>query len=112
MDTGSSLKALVLGLIEGATEFLPISSTGHLIFFGNLIKFDEAYSEVFDISIQSGALLAVVLYYRKDFIDIVRFRDRELLRSLTLAFIPIGVFGLFFGKFILFRKCFTNVIKK
>ena len=101
MDTSSSLKALILGLIEGATEFLPISSTGHLIFFGNLIKFDEAYSEVFDISIQSGALLAVVLYYRKDFIDIVTFRDRELLRSLTLAFIPIGVFGLFFGKFIL-----------
>ena len=101
MDTGSSLKALVLGLIEGATEFLPISSTGHLIFFGNLIRFDEMYSEVFDISIQSGALLAVVLYYRKDFIDIVTFRDRELLRSLTIAFFPIGVFGLLFGKFIL-----------
>ena len=101
MDTSSSLKALILGLIEGATEFLPISSTGHLIFFGNLIRFDEAYSEVFDISIQSGALLAVVLYYRKDFIDIVTFRDRELLRSLTIAFLPIGIFGLFFGKFVL-----------
>ena len=101
MDNSSCLKALILGLIEGATEFLPISSTGHLIFFGNLIRFDEAYSEVFDISIQSGALLAVVLYYRKDFIDIVMFRDRELLRSLTIAFLPIGIFGLFFGKFIL-----------
>ena len=101
MDTSSSLKALILGLIEGATEFLPISSTGHLIFFGNLIRFDEAYSEVFDISIQSGALLAVVLYYRKDFIDIVTFKDRELLRSLTIAFLPIGIFGLLFGKFIL-----------
>ena len=101
MDNSSSLKALILGLIEGATEFLPISSTGHLIFFGNLIRFDEAYSEVFDISIQSGALLAVVLYYRKDFIDIMTFRDRELLRSLTIAFLPIGIFGLLFGKFIL-----------
>ena len=78
MDTSSSLNALLLGLIEGATEFLPISSTGHLIFFGNLIRFDEAYSEVFDISIQSGALLAVVLFYRKDFIDIVTFKDRKL----------------------------------
>ena len=101
MDTSSSLKALILGLIEGATEFLPISSTGHLIFFGNLIRFDEAYSEVFDISIQSGALLAVVLYFRKEFIKIVTFRDRELIRSLTIAFLPIGIFGLFFGKFIL-----------
>ena len=101
MDTSSSLKALILGLIEGATEFLPISSTGHLIVFGNLIRFDEAYSEVFDISIQSGALLAVVLYYRKDFIDIVKFRDLELFRSLTIAFLPIGIFGLLFGKFVL-----------
>ena len=101
MDISSSLKALLLGLIEGATEFLPISSTGHLIFFGHLIRFDEAYSGVFDISIQSGALLAVIIYYRKDFIGIVTLRDRELLKCLTLAFIPIGVFGLFFGKFIL-----------
>ena len=101
LDTSSFLKALLLGLIEGATEFLPISSTGHLIFFGNLIRFDEAYSEVFDISIQSGALLAVVLYYRKDFTEILTFRDRELLRSLTIAFLPIGIFGLLFGKFII-----------
>ena len=101
LDTSSSLKALILGLIEGATEFLPVSSTGHLIFFGNLIRFDEAYSEVFDISIQSGALLAVLLYYRRDFIDIVMFRDRELIRSLTIAFLPIGIFGFLFGKFIL-----------
>ena len=101
MDTGSSLKALILGLIEGATEFLPISSTGHLIFFGNLIRFDEEYSQVFDISIQSGALLAVVLFYRKDFVNIVTFRDRELFLSLTLAFLPIGVFGFLFGRFIL-----------
>ena len=65
MDTSSSLKALILGLIEGATEFLPISSTGHLIFFGNLIRFDEAYSEVFDISIQSGALLGGLFFIEK-----------------------------------------------
>ena len=101
MDTGSSFKALILGLIEGATEFLPISSTGHLIFFGNLIRFDEAYSQVFDISIQSGALLAVVLFYRKEFTNIVTLRDRALFQSLTIAFLPIGVFGLLFGKFIL-----------
>ena len=97
MDTSSSLNALLLGLIEGATEFLPISSTGHLIFFGNLIGFDEAYSEVFDISIQSGALLAVLLFYRKDFVDIVTFKDRNLLKCLILAFLPIGIFGLLFG---------------
>jgi len=96
-----SLNALLLGLIEGATEFLPISSTGHLIFFGNLIGFDEAYSEVFDISIQSGALLAVFLYYRKDFVYIVTFKNSNLLKSLILAFLPIGIFGLLFGRFII-----------
>ncbi|MDA9689072.1 undecaprenyl-diphosphate phosphatase [Betaproteobacteria bacterium] len=101
MDTSSSLKALILGLIEGATEFLPVSSTGHLIFFGDLIRFDEVYSEVFDVAIQSGALLAVILYYRRDFIDLVTFRNRNLLRSLIIAFFPIGIFGLLFGKFIL-----------
>ncbi len=101
MDTSSSLNAFLLGLIEGATEFLPISSTGHLIFFGNLIGFDEAYSEVFDISIQSGALLAVLLFYRKDFVDIVTFKDRNLLKCLILAFLPIGTFGLLFGEFII-----------
>ena len=52
---------------------------------------------MFDISIQSGALLAVVLYYRKDFIDIVTFRDRELLRSLTIAFLPIGFWVIIWG---------------
>ena len=60
MEIGVFLKALVLGLVEGTTEFLPVSSTGHLIIFGDLLNFDEEYSEVFDISIQTGALLAVV----------------------------------------------------
>ena len=77
MDNSSSLKALILGLIEGATEFLPISSTGHLIFFGNLIRFDEAYSEVFDISIQSERFWRS-FYTLEKILEIVTFRDREL----------------------------------
>ena len=101
LDFISSFKAFLLGVVEGATEFLPISSTGHLIFFGDMVGFNEGYSEVFDISIQTGALLAVLLYYRRDFVGIVTLRDRKLLKCLFLAFFPIGIFGLLFGGYIL-----------
>ena len=95
------LKALVLGLVEGTTEFLPVSSTGHLIIFGDLLNFDEEYSEVFDISIQTGALLAVVSYYKKEVLDMFLLKDVNLIRKLFLSFLPIGVLGLIFGKHIL-----------
>jgi undecaprenyl-diphosphatase len=95
------LKALVLGLVEGTTEFLPVSSTGHLIIFGELLNFDEEYSEVFDISIQTGALLAVVSYYKKEVLDMFLLKDVNLIRKLFLSFLPIGILGLLFGEHIL-----------
>ena len=59
----SILKALVLGMVEGITEFLPISSTGHLILVNQWISFSESFTKMFDIVIQLGAILAVVVYF-------------------------------------------------
>ena len=73
MDLFFGLKAAILGVIEGLTEFLPVSSTGHLIIFGNLLKFsdNEAFANMFTMVIQLGAILAVVVLYRKKIWDTI-----------------------------------------
>jgi undecaprenyl-diphosphatase len=95
MDS-SLLHALILGLVEGATEFLPISSTGHLILAGDLLGYRDARSGVFFVAIQTGAMLAVVWEYRARFFRI----DAALYRNLVVAFIPAAVLGLLFGSMI------------
>lgn len=74
MDFLFALKAAILGIVEGLTEFLPVSSTGHLIIFGNLLKFSDnkAFADMFTMVIQLGAILAVVVLYRKKIIDTIR----------------------------------------
>ncbi len=57
-------KAILLGIVEGVTEFLPVSSTGHLILVGHFLGFSGSFSVIFDIIIQLGAILAVVVYYQ------------------------------------------------
>ena len=72
MENFELLKALFLGLIEGLTEFLPISSTGHLILFGHLIDFHSDSGRVFEVVIQLGAILAVCWLYRQKIIELIR----------------------------------------
>jgi undecaprenyl-diphosphatase len=88
--------ALVLGLVEGLTEFLPISSTGHLILTAELLGATDERWKVFNIVIQTGAMLAVVWEYRARFFRV----DVALYRNLVVAFIPAAVLGLAFSKYI------------
>src|SRR6185312_6265959 len=90
------LKALILGIVEGLTEFLPISSTGHLILAGELLDFNDERGKVFEVVIQTGAMLAVVWEYRARFFKM----DFQLYRNLAVAVIPAAVLGLLFSKYI------------
>jgi undecaprenyl-diphosphatase len=100
------LTAIILGIVEGLTEFLPVSSTGHLILATELLGYDAAKWAVFNIAIQPGAILAIVVLYRKLFWDMFTgFFRRDpvaiaFVRNLLLAFIPAVVLGLAFGDYI------------
>ena len=103
MDFTLLLKAAVMGVVEGLTEFLPISSTGHLILAGALLGFDDEKAKVFDIAIQTGAILAVVIvYWEKIASTVVALPTQRLARRFVLnvliAFVPAVVLGLLFGK--------------
>jgi undecaprenyl-diphosphatase len=87
------LDALILGIVEGLTEFLPISSTGHLILAGDLLGFDRPGADAFYVTIQTGAMLAVVWEYRARFFRV----DPQLWRNLLVAFLPAAVLGLAAG---------------
>ena len=87
------LDALILGVVEGLTEFLPISSTGHLILASDLLGANDERGKVFDIAIQTGAILAVIWEYRARFFRV----DPKLWLNLIVAFIPAAVLGLAFG---------------
>lgn len=99
------LDALFLGIVEGLTEFLPVSSTGHLILAGDLLHFNNERGKLFEIVIQSGAILAVCWEYRRKLTEVVGglHRSREARRfalNLFIAFLPLAVLGLAFGKII------------
>ncbi|MBR0682994.1 undecaprenyl-diphosphate phosphatase [Roseomonas eburnea] len=98
MHLASLFSALLMGLVEGLTEFLPISSTGHLILLGELIGFQGPPGKTFEISIQLGAILAVVMIYRELILDLLRGmwapgRERFYVINLMLAFLPAAVIG-------------------
>jgi undecaprenyl-diphosphatase len=105
MDPVAYFQALVLGIVEGLTEFLPISSTGHLIIAGQLLGFNDDKAKVFDIVIQSGAMLAIVWEYRARFTSVLKRLPsdpaaRRFVTNLVVAFIPLAVLGLAFDKLI------------
>ena len=96
------LKAAVMGIVEGLTEFLPISSTGHLILAGALLGFDDEKAKVFDIAIQTGAILAVIIvYWEKIKSTVIALPTQSLARRFALnvliAFFPAVLLGLLFG---------------
>ncbi len=103
MELTLLLKALILGIVEGLTEFLPISSTGHLIIVGQLLDFNDDKGKIFEIVIQTGAMFAIVWEYRRRFGKVISglFSDAQSQRfvlNLVIAFIPAAVIGLAFGR--------------
>jgi len=105
MDWLLLLQSLIMGIVEGLTEFLPISSTGHLIIVGNVINFPEDIAATFEIFIQLGAILAVVVYFARDLIDLLKRapHDRNaqrLLLGVAIAFVPAAAVGLLLNKLI------------
>jgi undecaprenyl-diphosphatase len=102
MDLALYLKAAILGVVEGLTEFLPISSTGHLIIAGQLLGFGGDKAKVFDLFIQSGAMLAIVWEYRARFARVLAGLPgdpvaRRFAANLLVAFMPAALLGLAFG---------------
>lgn len=103
MDITLLIKAAVMGIVEGLTEFLPISSTGHLILAGALLHFDDEKAKVFDIAIQTGAILAVIwVYWQKIRATVVALptqsQARQFALNVLIAFFPAVVLGLLAGK--------------
>ncbi len=99
------IKAAVLGVVEGLTEFLPISSTGHLILAASLLDFTGETAKVFEIAIQSGAMLAVMWEYRQRLLSTVRgladdAAARRFATNVLVAFVPAVIAGLALGKVI------------
>ena len=100
LDSAGGLlwKAAVLGLVEGATEFIPVSSTGHLIVVSNWLDLQDERAKTFDIFIQLGAILAIVWLYRARLWQVVRSastdnRSRHFLGNVLIAFLPAAVVG-------------------
>ena len=114
MDIALLIKAALMGVVEGLTEFLPISSTGHLILAGALLGFDDDKAKVFDIAIQTGAIVAVILVYWQKLRDTVqglgsRPEARRLALNVLVAFVPAVLLGLLFGK-VIKAHLFTPVV--
>jgi len=105
MDLALLLKALVLGVVEGLTEFLPISSTGHLILAGDLLGFSDEKAKIFNVAIQTGAMFAVVWEYRAKFAHVLARMLTEpaaqrFVANVAVAFVPAAILGLLFAKYI------------
>jgi len=103
LDFALLIKAAIMGVVEGLTEFLPISSTGHLILAGALLGFDDDKAKVFDIAIQTGAIFAVILVYWQKIRDTLialpnQKQAQQFALNVLIAFVPAVVLGLLLGK--------------
>jgi len=114
VDFALLIKAALMGIVEGLTEFLPISSTGHLILAGALLGFDDEKAKVFDIAIQTGAIFAVILVYWQKIRDTLVSlptdkQAQQFALNVFVAFVPAVLLGLLFGKAIK-DNLFTPVV--
>jgi undecaprenyl-diphosphatase len=114
LDITLWVKAAIMGIVEGLTEFLPISSTGHLILAGSLLGFSDDKSKVFDIAIQTGAIVAVMIVYwqrlRETMVGLGSdAKAQRFAINVAIAFVPAVVLGLLFGKAIK-AHLFTPVV--
>jgi len=106
MDLLLAVKVLILGIVEGLTEFLPISSTGHLILVGDLLNFNDDKGKLFELVIQVGAILAVCWEYRRKigstFSGLLRKEKaaQNFTLNLAIAFLPAAILGFLFSKYI------------
>lgn len=96
------IKSIIIGIVEGITEFLPISSTGHMILIGHFIKFEGDFANLFEIVIQLGAILAIIILFKKKIFNSLKNLSPgdygfKLWSTILLAFIPSGVIGLLFN---------------
>lgn len=103
------LQTILLSLVQGITEFLPVSSSGHLIIFHNLLNSDILNNLAFDVALHGGSLLAIFIFFYKDIqIAIINFRNNiknktlknDLLLIIAISIIPAALIGLFFEDFI------------
>ncbi len=110
----SYMDAVFLGIVEGLTEFIPVSSTGHLILFVDLLKFQGPPGHVFEVVIQFGAILAIlVLYWKKFWSVLVTLKQKSsqhFVRNIVLAFMPAMVIGAFIHDFIKAALFNTTVV--
>ncbi len=98
-----TLSAIILGIVEGITEFLPVSSTGHLILASELLGYDSERWKLFNIAIQPGAILAIAVLYWRTFRDVIlgllkaEAESVAFTRNILLAFFPAVILGVIFG---------------
>ncbi|HBM79487.1 MAG: undecaprenyl-diphosphate phosphatase [Clostridiales bacterium] len=99
------LKAIIMGIVEGITEFIPVSSTGHLIITGSIINFTGDFAKMFEVVIQLGAILAVIYYYRKKIAGSLKNLAPgkwgfSMWSKILIAFIPAAIIGILADKYI------------
>ncbi len=113
MHSFDIFKAIFLGIIEGLTEFIPVSSTAHLLLVSEIIDFNSVQNNLFEIIIQSGAILAICVIYRKKLFDLlinIKHKEQQFFAlNIFLAFLPAAVIGFFLHGFIK-TYLFSNLV--